>query len=111
MESTINERLTFISLYNGTDLDTFREDIRELRENKVSDYVIADNMLSAMSKGEIMRLLFDTDYLRNIDSATPIETWKSNDPSYHVMDFNESPAFGRLVNLIELFITKILKDV
>lgn len=107
----MNEKLTFISLYNGTNLDTFREDIRELKNNKVSDYVIADNMLSGMSKGDVMRLLFDTKYLRNIDSATPVETWKSNNPSHHVMDFNQNSAFGELVDLIELFITKILKDV
>lgn len=59
-----------------------------------------------MSKGELMKLAYTKEELRNVDSAIPIELWNKIDTSIHVMDYNGQGCFGKLVNLED----KILND-
>ncbi len=43
-----------------------------------------------MTKGEIMRKVYTEDELCNIDTAIPIEYWKTHDPHIHVMNYNNT---------------------
>lgn len=52
-----------------------------------------------MNKGDLMKLVFTEDELRNVDSAIPMNLWNKVNSSIHVMDYNQSSAFGTLVNL------------
>jgi len=59
-----------------------------------------------MNKGQMMKLVYTEQELRNIDSAIPIEYWnKKNpeiqvDPAIHVMNYNgDNGCFGKLENM------------
>ena len=55
-----------------------------------------------MRKADLIILLFSKKERENIDTAIPIEFWETNDPRYHIMDYNNNSIFGELVNLKEL---------
>jgi hypothetical protein len=54
------------------------------------------------TKGEFMKAVYSAQELKNIDSAVPIDQWDSHNPLYHVMNFNDAGAFGRLENLFDI---------
>jgi hypothetical protein len=54
-----------------------------------------------MTKGELMKLIYTQAELVNIDTATPMHTWKDHDPADHVMNYNNS-TLGTLENLYEI---------
>ena len=52
------------------------------------------------SKGDFMKYVFSEGELLNIDSATPLNSWESYPPWYHVMNYNGSG--GKLQNLFDI---------
>jgi hypothetical protein len=54
-----------------------------------------------MTKGKLIELVYTPEERNNIDTAIPIEYWKTHDTSIYVMDYNDS-IFGSLVNLKDL---------
>lgn len=55
-----------------------------------------------MNKGEMMRKVYSTEELRNIDSALPIQYWKLVDIAIHVMNYNEPNTLGKVENMEEI---------
>jgi len=53
-----------------------------------------------MTKGQIMKLVYTTEELRNIDSAIPMGCWDKIDTSVHVMNYNPPFSMGKLENII-----------
>ena len=41
-----------------------------------------------MTKGELMKSVYSKEELRNIDSAIPMEYWKTHETYWHVMNYN-----------------------
>ena len=62
-----------------------------------------------MTKGELMKLIYTREELVNIDSATPLDTWKDHKPSDHVMNYNNLRPFGALENLYEIAAQRKIK--
>lgn len=56
------------------------------------------------TKGELMKIIYTPDELKNIDPAIPIEIQKeSNILSYWlVMNYNQDKTFGRLENMKDI---------
>lgn len=58
-----------------------------------------------MNKGELMREVYTEEELRQIDSALPKEYWDGVnkdiqvDTFYHVMNYNDNGAFGKLEDM------------
>jgi len=42
-----------------------------------------------VSKGDLMKLVYSEEELRNIDSAIPANVWDEYPPIKHVMNYNE----------------------
>ena len=55
-----------------------------------------------MTKGEIMKLIYTEQELKNIDTATPMTTWLTHEPAEHVMNYNDITLSGTLENLEEV---------
>ena len=58
------------------------------------------SQIKNLSKGDLMKLVFTKEELRNVDSAIPVELWKELDTSIHVVDYNIG---GKIVNLVEKY--------
>ena len=54
-----------------------------------------------MTKGQLMELVYTKEELANIDTATPLSTWKDHEPFNHVMNYNNS-NFGVLENIYDI---------
>lgn len=62
------------------------------------DSVEYTDIKKRLSKGDLMIRIYSEKELSNIDSATPIDTWKNHNSSIHVMNYNNS-TLGELENL------------
>jgi hypothetical protein len=54
------------------------------------------------NKRNFMERVYSAKELRSIDSATPLSLWDEYNPLYHVMNYNDASAFGRLENLFDI---------
>jgi len=54
------------------------------------------------SKGELMRLLYTEEELRNIDAAIPMDLWQTCNTRQCVMNFNDNGAFGKLEDMFDI---------
>lgn len=50
-------------------------------------------------KGDLMKLVYTEQELRNIDAAIPMELWQEVDTATHVMNYNDKGAFGELEDM------------
>ena len=55
-----------------------------------------------ISKGDLMKLIYTEKELKQIDPATPMETWEEHPPINHVMNYNSRVLLGKLENLFEI---------
>ena len=55
-----------------------------------------------ISKGDLMKLIYTEEELKNIDPATPMETWKEHPPINHIMNYNNRVLNGKLENLFDV---------
>lgn len=62
-----------------------------------------------MTKGDLMKMVYTEQELKNVDSAIPMHLWEGIDTAIHVMDYNNNGAFGELVNLKELAVKRNIK--
>ena len=62
-----------------------------------------------MKKGELMKLVYTQKELRSIDSAVPQPLWDKINTSIHVMNYNNSGAFGDLENLYKVALKRGIK--
>ena len=53
------------------------------------------------SKGDFMKYVFSEGELRNIDSATPLNSWDNYPPWQHIMNYNVA-GMGTIQNLFEI---------
>ena len=81
-----------------------------MNKANVLDYNDLAQITPINNKGDLMRLVFTKEELRNVDSAIPIECWKDVDTTITVMDYNDrnecNRCFGKLTNLLELAYAK-----
>ena len=56
----------------------------------------------SISKGDLMKLIYTEEELKNIDPATPIETWDECPSIHHVMNYNSRILMGKLENLFDV---------
>jgi hypothetical protein len=57
---------------------------------------------TVVSKGDLMKLVYNKEELRSIDSAIPTNMWDEYPPIKHVMNYNENRIFGKIENLFEV---------
>ena len=59
-----------------------------------------------LTKEEIIKIVYNEDEFKAINSATPEGTWEEFPPIDHVMNYKERRIFGKLENIYEVGIQK-----